>query len=109
MAAGQGFGAWVPSYFVRVLGLSVTEAGALFGGAALVGGIVGGIVGGTLSDRRRRARPGGELEVSAVAAFAGAALVLVTLEAAPEAYPPSAAWCPRSRSTRCSQASWLRC
>jgi MFS family permease len=85
LASGQGFGAWVPSYFVRNLGLSVPQAGALFGGAALLGGILGGIVGGTIADRRRRARHGGEFDVCSVAAFVGAALVLVTLEVGPGA------------------------
>jgi MFS transporter, Spinster family, sphingosine-1-phosphate transporter len=83
IASGHGFGTWVPSYFVRDLGLDVKQAGALFGGAALLGGILGGIVGGTLADRRRKARVGGEFDVSAVAAFAGAVLVLYTLEAGP--------------------------
>ena len=85
IASGHGFGSWVPSYFVRDLGLGVKAAGALFGGAALVGGILGGIVGGTLADRRRRARTGGEFDVAAGAAFLGAVLVLVTLEAGPGA------------------------
>jgi predicted MFS family arabinose efflux permease len=81
MASGHGFGAWVPSYFVRNLGLDVTEAGALFGASALVGGILGGILGGTLADRRRRARTGGEFDVAATAAVAAAVLVLLTLQA----------------------------
>ena len=81
MASGHGFGAWVPSYFVRNLGLDVTQAGALFGASALIGGILGGILGGTLADRRRRARVGGEFDVSAVAAVSAAVLVLLTLQA----------------------------
>ncbi|HEY6561389.1 MAG TPA: MFS transporter [Polyangiaceae bacterium] len=81
MASGQGFGAWVPSYFVRNLGLDVTQAGALFGASALIGGILGGILGGTLADRRRRARVGGEFDVAAVAAISAAVLVLLTLQA----------------------------
>lgn len=81
MVAGKGFGDWVPSYFVRYLGADVTEAGALFGSAALVGGILGALAGGALSDRRRRAREGGEFDVSAGAALAAAVLMLVTLEA----------------------------
>jgi MFS transporter, Spinster family, sphingosine-1-phosphate transporter len=83
LASGQGFAAWVPSYFVRDLKLDVTQAGALFGGSALLGGIVGGYFGGALADRRRRARPGGEFDVSAGAAFVAALLVLLTLEAGP--------------------------
>jgi MFS family permease len=71
----------VPSYFVRNLGLDVTQAGALFGASALIGGILGGILGGTLADRRRRARVGGEFDVAAVAAVSAAVLVLLTLQA----------------------------
>jgi MFS family permease len=85
LASGQGFAAWVPSYFVRDLGLNVAQAGAVFGGAALLGGILGGIIGGTLADRRRRARIGGEFDVSSAAAFIGALLVLFTLEIGPGA------------------------
>jgi MFS transporter, Spinster family, sphingosine-1-phosphate transporter len=81
MASGHGFGAWVPSYFVRNLGLDVTQAGALFGASALIGGILGGILGGTLADRRRRARVGGEFDVAATAAVSAAVLVLLTLQA----------------------------
>ena len=80
MASGQGFAAWVPSYFVRELGLDITSAGALFGAAALIGGIVGGFAGGTLADRRRRLRTGGEFDVAFAAAFSGALLVLLTLQ-----------------------------
>jgi MFS family permease len=87
MASGQGFASWVPSYFVRNLGLKVTQAGALFGGAALLGGILGGLIGGTLADRRRRKRAGGEFDVSAIAAFVAAVLVLLTLEAGVGAAP----------------------
>lgn len=81
MASGQGFAAWMPSYFVRDLGLDVTQAGAVFGSAALVGGIAGGFAGGTLADRRRKLRAGGEFEVALVAALAAAALVFLSLQA----------------------------
>ena len=83
IASGNGFGAWGPSYFVRNLGMGVTQAGALFGLAALAGGILGGIAGGALADRRRRARTGGEFDVAAGAALIGALLVLITLQAGP--------------------------
>ena len=85
IACGHGFGSWVPTYFVRDLGLTVKQAGGVFGGAALLGGIFGGLVGGTLADKQRRARVGGEFDVAAGAAFLGAAFVLATLEAGPGA------------------------
>src|SRR5688572_1546467 len=42
---------------------------------------VGGFVGGMLADRRRRLRTGGEFDVAFAAAFSGALLVLLTLQA----------------------------
>jgi MFS family permease len=80
LASGQGFGAWGPSYFVRNLGMSVTQAGGLFGLAALTGGILGGLLGGSWADRRRRARTGGELDVAAVACLASGLLVITTID-----------------------------
>jgi hypothetical protein len=85
MASGQGFAAWGPSYFVRSQGLTVAQAGGLFGAAALFGGIIGGFVGGSISDARGKVRPGGQLDAPIAAAFAGAAFVWVTLEAGPGA------------------------
>jgi predicted MFS family arabinose efflux permease len=81
MASGQGFAAWVPSYFVRALGIEVKEAGAVFGIAALAGGIFGGVLGGTLSDRFRKLGAGSEFVVPACAAFTAAALALGAIEA----------------------------
>lgn len=78
IASGQGFSAWIPSFFVRVLGLDLAAAGAVFGAAALLGGIAGGFLGGVLADRRRKQRVGGEFEVGLVAAISGAVLVVVT-------------------------------
>jgi MFS family permease len=80
LASGQGFGAWGPSYFVRHLGLTIAQAGGLFGLAALTGGILGGLLGGSLADRRRRARVGGELDVVRVACLAASVLVLLTID-----------------------------
>ena len=79
IASGIGFSAWAPSYFVRHRGLDVTQAGALFGAAQLIGGIAGSIGGGLLADRRRRARRVGEFDVSLVAALIAAPLVVLTI------------------------------
>jgi predicted MFS family arabinose efflux permease len=81
MASGQGFAAWVPSYFVRALSMDVKQAGLVFGVAALAGGICGGVLGGLLSDRFRKLGAGSEFLVPAGAAFAAAALALGTIEA----------------------------
>ncbi len=45
-----GLGAWVPSYFIRVLGWSATETGAALGIATMAGTVVGGLGAGLLSD-----------------------------------------------------------
>ncbi len=79
MAAGLGYAAWIPSYFVREHGLDATGAGALFGAAALLGGIVGSLLGGALSDRQRRRRFAGEVDVSVRGALIAAPLVLLTI------------------------------
>jgi MFS transporter, Spinster family, sphingosine-1-phosphate transporter len=85
IACGHGFGAWVPTYFIRELGLAADQAGALFGLSALLGGIFGGIVGGSLADKQRKKRIGGEFDIAAGAAFLGAVFVFATLEAGPGA------------------------
>ncbi len=79
IASGIGFGAWAPSYLVRHRGLDVSQAGALFGGAQLIGGIAGSIGGGALADRRRRARRVGEFDVSLVAALIAAPFMVLTI------------------------------
>ncbi len=90
IASAIGYAAWVPSFFVRNHGLDVTGAGALFGGAALVGGIVGSILGGSLADRRGRTRPAGEADVSLLSALVAAPLIVVTINVtAPWMFIPS--------------------
>ncbi len=79
LASGIGYAAWVPSYFVREHGLDVTGAGALFGGAALVGGVFGSVLGGMLADRRGRVRFAGEVEVMVTCAVVAAPLILLTI------------------------------
>jgi predicted MFS family arabinose efflux permease len=79
IASAVGYAAWVPSYFVRDRGLAVSEAGAVFGGGALLGGIVGSLLGGLLADRRRRVRFAGEFDVSIASALVAAPLILLTI------------------------------
>jgi predicted MFS family arabinose efflux permease len=81
IACGIGFAAWAPSYFIRERGLGVTEAGVVFGIAALGGGIGGSLLGGMLADRRQRRRAAGGLDVSFMSALVAAPLVLVTINA----------------------------
>ncbi len=47
------FGAWAPPYFIRMYGISATEAGLVLGGSYAVGGLIGITVGGVVSDRMK--------------------------------------------------------
>ncbi len=79
IAAGLGYASWAPTYFARIHGFDMAQAGMLFGAAALVGGILGSVLGGTFADRRKKARVGGELDVSMVTALVAAPLVAVVV------------------------------
>ncbi len=79
IASGLGFVAWAPSYFVRDRGLELTEAGFIFGGGALLGGVLGSILGGYLADWRHRVRLAGEFDVSVAAAIVSAPLIVLTI------------------------------
>ncbi len=49
--AGYGYGIWTPSFLVRTHGLSLAEAGLLFGLASGLGAMSGGFFSGWLADR----------------------------------------------------------
>lgn len=49
--AGYGYGVWTPSFLVRTHGLSIAQAGLLFGVASGVGAVAGSLVSGWLCDR----------------------------------------------------------
>ena len=68
---GYGMLFWLPSFFNRTFGLSVSQAGAFYGSIFLVGGIAGIWLGGWLGDRLGSARPGAYALIPA-ACFAGA-------------------------------------
>lgn len=53
--AGYGYGVWIPSFLVRTHGLSLAQAGLLFGVASGVGAVVGSLFSGWMSDRLNRA------------------------------------------------------
>ena len=50
-----GLNQWLPSYYVRQFGLSMTEVGYRYGVAVAIGGIPGSILGGLLANRLLRA------------------------------------------------------
>jgi predicted MFS family arabinose efflux permease len=79
MASAMGYSTWLPSYFVRERGLSVTQSGLVLGLSILIGGMAGSVLGGFLADRGRRRRLAGELDVSALAALIAAPIALGAL------------------------------
>jgi MFS transporter, Spinster family, sphingosine-1-phosphate transporter len=58
-------GAWLPTFLVRLHGLSVTAAGGSFGILTAVAGLIGTGLGGWLGDRAAKRDPRGHLRVSA--------------------------------------------
>jgi MFS transporter, Spinster family, sphingosine-1-phosphate transporter len=52
--AMMGLATWMPTFFVRARGLTLSEAGTLFGGITVVGGLVGTFLGGWLGDYLHR-------------------------------------------------------
>ncbi len=64
--SGFASGAWMPSFFMRVHGLSLVEAGMVLGLGGTVGGMLGGVVGGMLADRMAQRHPSWQLKVAAL-------------------------------------------
>lgn len=52
-----GFAAWIPTFFIRSHGWSVSDAGIRVGIASVVGGIAGALVGGWLADMLSKRTP----------------------------------------------------
>ncbi|MFL6195454.1 MAG: spinster family MFS transporter [Thermoanaerobaculia bacterium] len=74
--ATNNIGIWVPTFFVRVHGMSLALIGLLAGILAVVVGVPVTILAGYVSDRFRRKGPGGRMAFSAVAALASIPLWL---------------------------------
>jgi MFS family permease len=64
--SGFASGAWMPSFFMRVHGFSLVEAGMVLGLGGTLGGMLGGIVGGVLADRMALRHPSWQLKVAAL-------------------------------------------
>jgi MFS family permease len=77
--ASNNLGIWVPSFFVRVHGLSLVTIGTVAGLLAIVVGVPVTILGGYVSDRFRRFGAGGRMLFSACAALGSIPLWLVLL------------------------------
>jgi len=74
--ASNNLGIWVPTFFVRVHGMSIALIGTAAGILAIVVGVPVTILGGYLSDRFRRKGPGGRMAFCAWAALASIPLWL---------------------------------
>lgn len=61
-----GAGAWMPSFFIRVHGLTLMQAGIALGVGGPLGGIAGSILGGMLADRLALRNHSWQLRVSAL-------------------------------------------
>jgi len=77
--ASNNLGIWVPSFFVRVHGMSLALIGTVVGITAIVVGVPVTIMGGYVSDRFRRFGRGGRLLFSACVALASVPLWLMLL------------------------------
>ncbi|HVQ37667.1 MAG TPA: MFS transporter [Pyrinomonadaceae bacterium] len=77
--ASNNLGIWVPSFFVRVHGMSLVQIGTIAGILAIVVGVPVTIMGGYLSDKFRRFGKGGRMMFSASAALASVPLWLLLL------------------------------
>jgi len=64
--AGTGFGSWVPTYFVRVHGLSYAEVGVYYGSVNVASALAGSLLAGWLADRLHGASPSWTLRVPAI-------------------------------------------
>src|SRR6266446_4152426 len=77
--ASNNLGIWVPSFFVRVHGMSLALIGTVAGFLAIVVGVPVTIMGGYTSDRFRRFGKGGRMRFSMCAALASVPLWLMLL------------------------------
>src|ERR1051325_6465982 len=75
--------AWMPTFLVRLHGLSLREAGVWFGLLTAGAGLIGTALGGWLGDTAVRRRPAGYLDVSAIGLLAAAPFVGLAVLAGP--------------------------
>lgn len=59
--AGYGYGVWIPSFLMRSHGLTLAQAGLLFGVASGCGAVLGSLCSGWLGDRLARRNAGWQL------------------------------------------------
>jgi MFS transporter, Spinster family, sphingosine-1-phosphate transporter len=74
-----GLAVWMPTYFIRVRGLSIDTAGTAFGGVLALAGVIGTLIGGRLGDRLGRSRPDAHFLMSGVALIASLPFTLLAI------------------------------
>jgi MFS family permease len=81
LTALSGFGAstWLPSFAMRVHGLSLIETGMILGISATAGGFAGAICGGVLTDWSARRDPRWQLRVAAIGGLISVPLQLLVM------------------------------
>lgn len=70
---------WAPSLLQRRFHVEIGEAGAMFGGIAVITGIVGTVLGGFVTDKGQRRLPNLGVDLSAITLLASAPLVYASL------------------------------
>jgi|SRR5579872_6835015 len=76
-----GLQVWMPTFLLRVRGVPLARANAVFGLITLFNGIVATLLGGMLGDRMLRRRPGAYYTVSGVSMFIAVPLMVVSIYA----------------------------
>jgi hypothetical protein len=76
---GYGVGFWAAPFFIRVHGVSATEAGTALGLAGAAGGWLGVTLGGLISDPWKRTNPNARLWMGIAAAALGAPAAVLVL------------------------------
>jgi MFS family permease len=76
-----GMAGWMPTYFSRIRGMGLKEAGTVFGGMTVVAGLVGTFLGGWLGDRLQRVTDRSYLLVSGVGMLLAVPVTYVGLTA----------------------------
>ena len=78
---GYGVAFWLPSFFIRSLGLSLAETSVFYGVIQLIGGLAGIWLGGALSDRLGSKNRGAYAYVPAFCFLAGLPLFFLAMNA----------------------------
>lgn len=67
--AGYGYGVWAPSFFMRIHGMSISQAGLVFGLASGLGAVFGAMFCGWLSDKLTQRDARWQMRLAAIGTF----------------------------------------